>query len=60
MGVQSSDFAQEIDLFATWAASSKLTILGVAAIATPGSGAEQYFGQDKTSRLLEVAAIYSF
>lgn len=60
-GVSNKDFAKEVNLYADWSITDKLTLSAIYAVAFPGEGAEERFqDNDSTSQLFELYAIYRF
>lgn len=59
-GVSDDEFAREVDLYADWSVTDRLSLSGVLAAAFPQKGGREYFGGDNTSQLAEVFVSYSF
>lgn len=59
-GVDSDEFAKELNLHVDWMATPKLTVGGLVGVARPGDGAKQTFGADNTSHLFETYINYKF
>ncbi|OHV07669.1 hypothetical protein [Kushneria phosphatilytica] len=60
-GVTDRDFAREVNLYADWNITDRLSLSGVYAVAFPGDGAEQTFmGNDHSAQLFELFATYTF
>ena len=57
--VTSKDFADEINIYADWSISDKLSASALYGVAFPGDGAEQAFGNDKSFNLFQVYMIYN-
>ncbi|MCM5705025.1 hypothetical protein [Larsenimonas salina] len=59
-GAGSDEFAKELDVYANWRVSERLTLLGIYGVALPDEGAEDIFGRDEPSQIVEVLATYEF
>lgn len=59
-GVSDKNFANEVDFYADWGITDHLSLSGVYAVAFAEDGAEQTYGDDKTSQLAELYATYTF
>lgn len=60
-GASHSDFANELNLYADWSITERLSLSGIYAIADPQQGAEERFGgNDDTAQLFELYATYTF
>jgi hypothetical protein len=59
-GVSDDDFTNEINVYADYALSDNVWLSGVAAIAFPGEGAEEIFGDDQAMMVLEAYIYFYF
>ncbi|MFD2192243.1 hypothetical protein [Pistricoccus aurantiacus] len=60
-GATDSDFAKELNLYADWTITEKLSLSAVYAVAFPDDGAsERFMGNDETAQLFELYAFYRF
>lgn len=60
-GADDRDFAKELNVYADWTVTQRLTLSAIYAVAFPDAGAdERFMGNDSTAQLLEVFASYSF
>jgi hypothetical protein len=58
--VTSRNFADEVNLYADWTISENVFISGVAGMAFSGKAAEQAFGNDQTTYLLQTYVVITF
>ncbi|WP_251977640.1 alginate export family protein [Salinicola avicenniae] len=60
-GASDSDFANELNVYADWSMTQRLSLSAIYAVADPQRGAEARFGgNDDTAQLFELFATYSF
>lgn len=59
-GVDSRDFAKELDMYANWSVTPALTVSALYGVALPGDAAKQSFGNNNTSQLFETLVTWSF
>lgn len=60
-GASDSDFADEINLYADWSVTERLSLSAIYAFASPNAGAEERFGgNDDDAQLIELYATYTF
>ncbi|GLK91116.1 alginate export family protein [Pseudomonas turukhanskensis] len=59
-GVTSNDFANEVDLYVNWAITPALSLSAVYAVAVPGDGAKELYGDNERSQLFQTLVTWTF